>query len=165
MFRKISLLSGALALLLFVAIAQNVSALSGEVPDETRKMVRNLAGRWCYEVFDGRTDYYDLMVTGDNTFTMEYKYSKCTVGGAPPTKNVFKMTVKDDSLEGTHTHWTDLSYMGFSVEEKTFPVSGLISNNGNTINIEMDHPWPSNRDGGRWTLDCGKVYWIFSRAR
>ncbi len=139
-------------------------AASGGVPEETRKMVRNLAGKWGYDVFEDRTDYYDLIVTGDNAFTMEYKYSRCTTGEAPPTKNLLTMTVSGDRLEGTHTHWTDLSYMGFSVEEKTFPVSGMISDNGNTIIIEFDHPWPSNQDRGRWTLYYGKVRWIFTRA-
>ncbi|MDD5085993.1 MAG: hypothetical protein PHE61_08170 [Candidatus Omnitrophica bacterium] len=147
-----------------VRVSQKLGG-STKVPEEANKSLRNLAGRWCCEVFDGMKDYYDLIVTGDNTFTMEYKYSKYTVGEPARTKNILNMTVHGDRLEGTHTHWTDLSYMGFSVEEKTFPASGMISDNGNTIVIELDHPWPSNQDGGRWTLQYGKVHWIFTRAR
>jgi hypothetical protein len=144
--------------------AKGPQASSGGVSEDTRKMVRNLAGKWEHVVFEGRTDYFDLIVIGDDSFTLEYKYPRCTIGEAPATKNIFNMKVRGDTLEGTHTHWTDMSYMGFSVEEKTFPVSGMISDNGNAIIIEMDHPWPSNVDGGRWTLSYGKVRWIFTRA-
>ncbi len=161
MLRKIFLLSVMLQLLLSGVVAQ------GAVPEETRKMVRNLAGRWCIELSGGMTDYYDLVVTGDNSFILQYKFTKYTGSGKlGSARNSFNMRVEGDSLEGTHTYWVDFSNMGISVEEKTFPASGMMSNNWNTINITWDHPMPNPQDGGRWTDTFrGKVTSIFSRAR
>ena len=166
MFKKALMLSGILIFSLFGVISQGADAASyGASPEETRKLVRNLAGRWCCESAY-LMDYYDLIVTGDNTFILRYNFSTSKdQGQAVPKRLVLNMTVEGDSLRGTNTYWVDYGRFGASVEEKTFPVTGMISNNGNTINITFDQPWPNVNDGGRWTDYEGKVYWVFSRAR
>ena len=67
-----------------------------------------------------------------------------------PSEVLYQLTVTDRSLSGTVTMDTTASWsiMGCTGEKRTFPVTGRISPDGNTITIVHNHDWPTYQPCG-----------------
>lgn len=135
--------------------------------EKTKIIIRNLAGIWG-DRQSNWTEFYELIVTGDDSFTLKYKYYTKTSnfpGNPFPHKDEFNLKVNGDNLTGSRTLWTDFQSSGFncSVPEKTFPVSGLLSDNGKSIVIITNHPMAYINPCG-WTTPAVERRINFSRS-
>jgi len=135
--------------------------------EKVRKAIRNLAGTWGNKQTNW-TEFYELIVTGDDSFILRYKYYTKTgnfPGNPFPHKDEYNLKINGDNLSGSRTLWIDFQSSGFncSVPEKTFPVSGMLSDHGNSIVIITNHPMAYTNPCG-WTTPAAERRIHFSRS-
>ncbi len=152
-----------------LAEEENKKALAAKQQEneKAKKLIRNLAGIWGYKQANW-TEFYELIVTGEDSFTLKYKYYTKTSnfpGNPFPHKDEFSLKVNGDNMSGYRTLWIDFQSSGFncSVPEKTFPVSGMLSDPGNSIVIITNHPMAFTNPCG-WTTPAAERRITFSRS-
>lgn len=111
---------------------------------EAEKFVLNLSGKWLVGTLKqlkqwGTESIYDLTVTSKNSFRMIHSYTKERISTDiinPSEKSEFDFSISEkNTIRGTYRHWQDLRSMNCRIEERSFPVTGKISDDGSTIAV------------------------------
>jgi len=147
---------------------KKVFATKQQENEKAKKTIRELAGMWG-EKDRNWIEYYELVVTGDDSFTLKYKYFTKTSnfpGNPYPHKDEYNLKANGDNLSGYRTLWVDFQSAGFncSVPEKKFPISGMLADHGNSIVIITNHPMPFTNPCG-WTTPAAEGRKYFSRSQ
>jgi len=121
----------------------------------------------------GYRDYYNLTPTGDRSFRMQFSRMMEYFPDSNRTRpldaytsrdvlqKTFDMDINGKDLTGTATCW--FSGAAVSVSKRTFPVTGRIAKNGESIIITENHTMPDWMSGGAWKGPAKKLIHTFER--
>ncbi len=124
--------------------------------EKTEEMVRNLVGRWVNRTVNNNSIYYQLTVTGRDSFKLKYLHTVSAEGTLRPWLRKIETTVKKGrELSGTETLIDETTIIGCRLPQITILMTGSISDDGNRIVIVYNLPWP-DRYSCKWDKSRAK---------